>query len=137
MFFADVYKQNIYSVQGFSQGTLTVSSGNGQSAIVNTQFATPLTVTLKDPYGSPISGETVTFAAPGSGATAALSASSVVTAADGTATVTATANGTAGSYAVTATLYGFSGAFSLTNAINIPIQSVTLPPHLPAEPRSR
>jgi hypothetical protein len=57
----------------------------------------------------------VTFAAPASGASATLSATSVVTV-GGTASVTATANGTAGSYVVTATVSGLAPvSFALTN----------------------
>lgn len=125
--FVSVYDTDtaVYQVQGFSPATLSATAGNSQSAIVDKHFANPLTVTLHDPYGNPISGVTVNFAAPASGATATLSASSAVTAADGTASVTATANATAGTYAVTAALYGLSGTFTLTN---VALQSVALTP---------
>jgi hypothetical protein len=125
MVFVDLDTELVYEVQGFSPATLTATAGTPQSAIVNQQFATPLTVTLNNPYGAPISGVTVNFAAPSSGATAELSAATAVTGADGTASVTASANGTAGPYAVTATLYGYSATFSLTN---VALQSVTLSP---------
>jgi hypothetical protein len=118
----------IVEIQGFSPGSLTATAGSPQSAIVNNPFAGPLTITLEDPYGNPVGGVPVNFAAPTSGASAALSATSAVTAADGTASVTATANATAGSYNVTATLYGLSATFSLTNLSNIAIEGVALSP---------
>ncbi len=125
MFFSTYSPGYVFAVQGFSPATLTATAGNSQSSIVDKHFENPLTITLKDPYGRPISGVTVNFGAPASGATATLSASSAVTAADGKASVTATANATAGTYAVTATLYGLSSNFSLTN---VALQSVALSP---------
>ena len=115
MFFSTYSPGYLYEVQGFSPGTLTATAGNPQSAMIKTAFASPLTVLLSDPYGSPISGVTVTFAAPASGASATLSSTSAVTGPDGTASVTARAEATAGSYTVTATLYGLSTSFSLSN----------------------
>jgi hypothetical protein len=104
---------------------LVASSGSPQSAVVDTAFANPLTVTLTDPCGSPLSGVTVTFSAPASGASATLSGGSAVTGSNGTAAVTATANGTAGSYAVTAGVYGLSARFSLTNTPSVPLTITT------------
>ncbi len=125
MLFYNYDDNNAYALQGFSPGALTATSGNPQSAIVANQFGSPLTVTLTNPYGRPIRGVTVHFAAPTSGATAKLSARSAVTAADGTASVTADANDYAGSYMVTATVYGLSATFSLTN---VAVESVALSP---------
>jgi hypothetical protein len=125
MFFTTFDPSDVYEVQGFSPATLTATAGNPQSAIIDQQFATPLTVTLNNPYGSPVSGVTINFAAPSSGPTAELSATSAVTGADGTASITASANNTAGSYAVTASLFGYSTTFSLTN---VALQGVTLAP---------
>jgi hypothetical protein len=96
--------------------TIAVVSGNAQSAVVGTPFANALAVSVRDAFGNPLSGVEVTFAAPASGASATLSATSVVTDGGGTASVNATANGTAGSYAVTATVSGIAPAsFALTN----------------------
>jgi putative Ig domain-containing protein/Big-like domain-containing protein len=111
--------------------SLAASSGSPQSAVVETAFANPLTVTLTDPCGTPLSGVTVTFAAPASGASATLSAGSAVTGANGTAAVTATANATRGSYVVTATVYSLSATFSLTNTPRPPLTITTTSP-LPA-----
>jgi len=42
--------------------------GSGQSATVNTNFASPFSAFVTDTYGNPVSGATVTFTAPASGA---------------------------------------------------------------------
>ena len=69
-----------------------------------------------DKYGNPVPGVSVTFAAPTSGASAALSSSTVTTGANGQASVTATADATLGSYTVTASATGVSSAgLSLSN----------------------
>ena len=103
-----------FESQGF---TITVNSGNNQSAIVGASFAQPLTVTVtaNDPL-EPVNGGVVTFEAPTSGASATLSPSSAIIS-NGSASTTATANSTAGSYTVTATASGIStpANFSLTN----------------------
>lgn len=118
--------EQVYEVQGFHPATLTATAGSGQSAIAGKAFAAPLTVTLQDAFGNPIGGVQVDFAAPGSGATATLSNPSAITAADGTASVTAKANSQAGTYNVTASLYQtISTTFSLTNA---GVAGVTLSP---------
>jgi hypothetical protein len=96
--------------------TITIVSGNAQSAVVGMPFANPLAVSVRDAFGNPVSGVEVRFAAPVSGASATLSATSVVTDGGGAASVNATANGTAGSYAVTAIASGLAPAsFALTN----------------------
>jgi hypothetical protein len=97
---------------------LTATGGTPQAARVGAAFGTPLQVTVKDSTGNPVSGVTVTFAAPPSGASAVLSGGSAVTNASGVASVTATANSTAGSYTVTANMGTLSASFSLTNTPN-------------------
>ena len=98
--------------------TLTASGGTPQSANFSTAFATPLAVTLTSPDGiSPLSGAIVTFTPPVSGASATLASSPATTNASGGASVTATANGTVGTYSVTASTPGASAVtFALTNA---------------------
>ncbi len=115
----------IFGVKGFKGGQVTATSGGSQSAMVGKAFASPLTVTVKDPFGKPVSGATVSFTAPTSGASAVLSAKNKMTAANGTATITATANTTAGAYAVTAKVYGTSVTFPLTN---VALSTLTLSP---------
>jgi sugar lactone lactonase YvrE len=97
--------------------SVTATAGSGQSAATNVAFGAPLQVGVKDSYGNPVSGVTVTFAAPAAGAGAALSSNSVKTGGTGAADVTATANGTAGTYTVTAAASGATlASFSLTNS---------------------
>ncbi|WP_386071429.1 choice-of-anchor Q domain-containing protein [Tahibacter sp. UC22_41] len=103
-----------YESRGF---TLAVSGGGSQSAMVNTTFPSPLTVALAaNAAGEPVDGGRVSFAAPGSGASAGL-APNPATIGTGLASTTATANGTAGSYAVAASSAGTPGpvSFALEN----------------------
>ncbi|HEX9243637.1 MAG TPA: hypothetical protein VF875_14430, partial [Anaeromyxobacter sp.] len=83
--------------------SIQVQSGSPQAATVGTAFILPLQALVLDGTGTAASGLTVTFQAPATGATAALSAGTAVTNASGVAAVTATANGISGSYAVAAT----------------------------------
>ena len=97
---------------------ITVIGGSPQSAKISTPFANALQVQVLDAGSNPVPGATVTFAAPGSGASTTLSSTTATTDANGKASVTATANGTTGGpYTVTATVAGVSGAanFALTN----------------------
>src|SRR5437867_1413834 len=51
--------------------SIEMTSGSGQSATVSngtTQFANPLVVTVKDSFNNLVPGATVSFTAPGSGA---------------------------------------------------------------------
>ncbi len=98
-------------------GSIAVSSGNGQIALVGAAFAAPLAARVVDGNGNPVNGATVTFLAPTSGASAALGGATATTNASGVASVTATANATAGNYTVTASAVGVAlkAAFALTN----------------------
>ncbi|MDB5334266.1 MAG: filamentous hemagglutinin family N-terminal domain protein, partial [Phycisphaerales bacterium] len=104
-----------FESQGF---TLSISSGNNQSTLINTSFAASLVVlvTANNPV-EPVGGDVITFTAPASGASASLSASTATIQNDGTASITATANGTAGSYSIAAAASGIASPvfFSLTN----------------------
>jgi hypothetical protein len=107
--------------------SLTISGGNNQSATVGTAFGAPLQVLLTDSLGNAVSGAQVTFSAPGSGAGAALATSPATTDAAGHAQVTATANGTVGTYQVTATYSTLPSApFTLTN-VAAPPQANNVP----------
>ena len=99
--------------------TVAVSSGSPQTAIVSQAFNAPLVAVLTENYAdAPLPGATIDFSAPSSGASATLSAGSAVTDANGLASVTATANATAGTYAVTASAADVTSAsFNLTNQI--------------------
>jgi hypothetical protein len=102
---------------------VTVVSGSGQSATVNTAFASQLVAVVKDAQGNPVPGVSVTFTAPSSGASGTFANSSTTTtatsASNGQATSTAfTANTVAGSgYAVSASASGTtSSSFTETNS---------------------
>jgi hypothetical protein len=100
--------------------TIAATTGSGQSATINSSFATLLQATVKDAGGNAVSGIAVTFAAPtsGAGGTFAAGGNPATTNAQGVATAPVfTANSTAGSYSVTATVAGVTApaGFALTN----------------------
>jgi parallel beta-helix repeat protein len=98
--------------------TITVVSGGGQSAVVNTNFQGALVVLVTANNAlEPVAGGLVTFTAPTSGASASLGATTATIGATGRASVTAKANKTVGSYTVTVTARGITNIaiFSLTN----------------------
>ncbi len=100
--------------------TIAATSGSGQTATVSTAFSASLVAKVVNGSGTGVSGVTVTFAAPTSGAsgTFAGGVDTAVTGATGTATSAVfTANAIAGPYTVTATAPGATGtaSFSLTN----------------------
>ena|GEM_PF-780406 len=101
--------------------TISATSGSIQNSAINTTFANPLAATVLDSGGNPVSGVTVTFTAPASGASGSFAGSviaTVVTNASGVATSPKiTANSAAGSYAVVATVAGVGtpASFLLTN----------------------
>jgi hypothetical protein len=97
--------------------TISVSSGNNQSAAINAAFAAPIKALVVDSAGNPLAGTTVVFSVPASGASATLSAATATTNAAGIASVTVTANATAGAYQITAGIMGTAASttFSLSN----------------------
>jgi len=97
--------------------TLNATYGTPQSTPINTAFGENLEATLLDLNGNPLTGQTVYFTAPATGATATLSAPSAITGPTGTAVVGAAANGNLGSYVVTASYGAAKTAFSLTNTL--------------------
>jgi CSLREA domain-containing protein len=103
-----------FESQGFA---LSLAAGNNQSALLTTAFAAPLVVNVSSAFNEPVQGGKVSFSAPGSGPSATLSANSATIAANGQASVTATANNQAGSYQVTAATTGSPSnvSFQLTN----------------------
>ncbi len=105
-----------FQSQGF---TLTVVPGDSpQSADTGTEFAKPLSVTVTAKNAvEPVAGGVIAFTAPSSGASVTLSSGTATIGSDGVASVTATANGTAGSYSVTASTPGDASPanFALTN----------------------
>jgi Fe-S cluster assembly iron-binding protein IscA len=117
-----------------------ISTGNGsnQATLINTTFATQLSVVVLNGSNQLLSGITVTFTAPSSGASGTFSntgtrTTTAVTGATGLATASPfTANGIDGSYTVTARVSGsqtasgnaisttFALRNTLTNVIGVP-----------------
>ena len=94
--------------------------GTPQSAVVNTAFGAGLQAVVKDALNNPVSGVTVTFTAPGSGASAnfgGLATAAVYKRERNRGDSVPVANGVAGAYTVTATVAGVAlpASFSLTN----------------------
>jgi hypothetical protein len=104
-----------FESQGFK---VAITSGNNQSAAVNTAFGKALVVTVTANNAiEPVAGGVITFTVPASGASAVLKSSPATIGSNGQASVTATANGTGGTYAVNASASGVASSvnFSLTN----------------------
>ncbi len=111
--------QAAVSVLVTAPAVVTATSGGGQSVAVNSAFASPLVATITDSMGNPVPGVLVTFAAPGSGASATFSGSNpAITNAQGQVSINVTANTVSGSYAVIASVVGVStpASFALTNS---------------------
>ena len=98
---------------------LTATAGNNQSTTVGTPFPNNLVVTLKDASGNPISGVSIVFTAPTSGASVNFVGGNIgTTDANGEVSKAVTANVITGSYTVTAMTLGsspLSATFNLTN----------------------
>ncbi len=100
--------------------TINKTQGDGQSAAVNSTFALPLVATVTDQSSAVVPGVSVTFTAPGAGASAKFAgnlSTTVVTGGGGQASSgVVTANAIVGAYPVPATAgYGASANFSLNN----------------------
>jgi hypothetical protein len=102
--------------------TVTAGAGVSQSTELGTDFAVPLAVTVTDADGNGVAGATVSFTAPGSGASGVFAGAGrsvdVTTNSDGIATAPDfSANQTVGGYVVTATVAGASSpaTFALVN----------------------
>ena len=106
---------------------LTVTAGDAQQTVVGTAFVNPLEVRVVDAGGAPLAGIPVIFSVPATGASASLSATTVLTDADGRAAVTALANGSVGSYTVDAlvTRLEIPRQIGLTN---LPVPTATVTP---------
>jgi hypothetical protein len=114
-------------------GSLTISSGSGQSASVSTAFANPLVANVVNASSIPVEGVQVTFAAPSTGASGTFANSGTATETDftdanGNATSSAfTANGTVGGpYNVVASTTGLTAVnFAETNTAAVTVSSAT------------
>jgi hypothetical protein len=106
-----------------SPASIAATAGTPQTQYVHDAFPTAFQVLVKDSHGNPLSGASVTFAAPLTGASGTFAGSaSVTTNANGFATAPAfTANTVSGSYQVTAAAGTVSTTFNLTNAAGSPV----------------
>ncbi len=106
-----------------------VTTGQSQfEALLGHAFSSPLVVTVKDAFGNPVPNIAVTFSGPTSGASATFSTNPATTDVQGVAQVTATANGTQGTYSVKAGAQGTTPAtvtFTLTNSATLSSFAVT------------
>jgi len=91
---------------------ISKNAGDLQSAFVNAPFSVPLTVTVTNSTGAPLSGLPVTFALVSGSAT--VGTPNAVTNPSGQALSGVTAGGTAGPVVITATAGQFSVTFNLT-----------------------
>jgi adhesin/invasin len=101
-------------------GSITATGGVVQSTMTSATFGQPLQATVRDGYGNPATGVSVTFTAPSSGASGTFggaTSATVKTDAAGHASTTITANSAAGRFAVSAGAVAITGsaAFTLTN----------------------
>lgn len=87
-------------------------SGDLQSALINTAFASPLTVKVVDSSGNGVSGAQVNFQV--TSGTATLGSSSAITDSSGQASTTVTAGASTGAITISATSSTFSVNFTLT-----------------------
>jgi len=95
--------------------TVTIVSGDQQTATAGAALAAPFVVNIDDQNGNPMSGVTVTWAITSGGGS--LSATSSVSDSNGEAQVTYTAGPDAGTGTVTATVSGLT-ALTFTVTIN-------------------
>ncbi len=102
---------------------LIVSSGSGQTTRVGTAFPQALVVLVKDGFGNPMPGVTVTWSAPTVGASATFSAPTSTTNGFGLATIGVSASPVLGSifgsYVVTAQVGTLTASFDLSNFITV------------------
>ncbi len=108
----DTHVGGIASIASSTEA-LSILDGQGQTGVINTPLATPLTIKAMDATGTPVAGITVTWAVTsGSGS---VSPTTVTTTADGIASASYTAGAVTGSVVVTASSPGFtSGTFPIT-----------------------
>jgi hypothetical protein len=121
---------NVNPSLGYPAGVtdhIEITSGDAQSTLINTAFANPLIVHVVDANGLDVENAGVNFIVPSSGSSANLSAYSLITDENGTAVVTAAANGLSGSYTVMVTSGDARTAINLTN-LPQPSEGITQPP---------
>lgn len=92
-------------------------SGATPQAIIGQPLSIPIAARVTDAFGNPVVGETVSFSAPASGASASLQSSTATTGANGIAQVNGTANLIAGDYVVTSSAGAVSGSIPVLNLL--------------------
>jgi hypothetical protein len=115
-----------FTITAAAADSLSLASGDAQSAVVSAAVADPLRVLVTDAFGNPVSDTTVTFAIVLGGGT--LTDSVVTTNASGIATLGSwTLGATAGANSVTATSDGLAGSpvtFTATGTVGNATQLV-------------
>ncbi|WP_159436541.1 hypothetical protein [Pseudovibrio sp. Tun.PSC04-5.I4] len=99
--------------------TISADSGSPQDAVISTDFANPLVVTVLDSGTNPVPNVVVTFTAPSNGASLSSDVQTETTDAAGQISFIVTANSTVGAYTVEASVVGgaTTAEFSLTNTV--------------------
>jgi hypothetical protein len=130
---SDAVANETVSAGSGSSLTGSGSAVSGQTQTIGLAYTYAFTVVVKDSYGNPVSGATVNYSVPSTGASAILSASSATSNASGVATVTGTANSVANSFVVTASVAGISGTvtFPVTNTKGTVAVGLTATPVTP------
>jgi len=128
---------NSFNITVNAPSNISATAGSGQSAIINSTFATALQAKVTDINNNPVSGVVVSFNAPANGSSGTFAnnttTTNATTDANGLATAASfAANGTAGLYSVSAGINGgaTSAVFSLTNAKAN--QTIIVTTHAPA-----
>ena len=107
-------------------GVVLATDGLAQVVEIDTAAGGLLEVTVLNADGSRASGVTVTFTAPGAGASGTFAGgNTALTNASGVATKAFTANGIEGAYEITATAAGFEGATFLFQNEDSPVAFLT------------
>ena len=114
---------NPFNITANAPSNIQATAGAGQSAIINSTFATALQAKVTDVNDNPVSGVVVTFNAPANGSSGTFAnnttTNTAMTDTNGVATAESfSANGTAGLYSVSASINGgsTSTSFNLINA---------------------
>ena len=113
-----------FESRGFN---LSLTGGNNQNTNTGTAFTNPLTVNVTSSFSEPVTGGTVDFSPPGSGASATVTSNPATIDAAGNASGTATANNSSGSYAIAAGGNGFATPASITLTNNNVAPVLTFP----------
>ena len=106
---------------------IVLTSGSGQSAVVDNDFKDKLVATVTDQYGNPVANSTVTFSASGTTANGIFATNTAITDVNGVATIVIKANTKAGGFTAKGGVIGVTGTadFALTNLADIAKNIVT------------